>query len=127
MWYRAGLPYAVDPYSLETLGPADSNGALPSISAHSRPDEHTGELLWFDYSLKAPYMRYGVLGPDRKPRHAIDIDLPGPSLPHDMAITPNYSILHDLPLFYDAGALAAGLTLGALPDTGATTRRVAGV
>lgn len=108
MWYRAGLPYAVDPYTLETMGPADSDGAMRSISAHSRPDEHTGELLWFDYSLKAPYMRYGVLGPDRKPRHAVDISLPGPSLPHDMAITEHYSILHDFPLRPDPEALAAG-------------------
>lgn len=108
MWYRAGLPYAVDPYTLETLGPADAQGALPRISAHSRPDEHTGELLWFDYSLEAPYMRYGVLGPDRQPRHAIDVPLSGPSLPHDMAITEHYTILHDFPLKPDAQALAAG-------------------
>ena len=108
MWYRAGLPYAADPFTLETLGPADFDGALDSISAHSRPDEHTGELLWFDYSLTRPYMRYGVIGPDRKSRHAIEIPLDGPNLPHDMAVTPNWTILHDFPLRPDADALAAG-------------------
>jgi carotenoid cleavage dioxygenase len=39
MWCRSGPPYAVDPKTLETIGPADHQGATPSISAHSRPDE----------------------------------------------------------------------------------------
>lgn len=108
MWYRSGMPYAVDPYTLETLGTADYDGALDRISAHSRPDEHTGELLWFDYALRAPYMRYGVIGPDRKSRHAIEVPLPGPNLPHDMAVTEHYTILHDFPLRPDPEALAAG-------------------
>ena len=108
MWYRAGLPYAVDPLTLETLGPSDFEGAVPRISAHSRPDEHTGELLFFDYRLTPPYMEYGVVGPDRKLRHKIKIPLPGPRLPHDMALTEHYTILHDFPLWPDAEALAMG-------------------
>lgn len=108
MWYRSGLPYALDPMTLETLGPADYDGALDRISAHSRPDEHTGELLWFDYALQAPYMRYGVIGPDRRARHAIEVPLPGPNLPHDMAVTEHYTILHDFPLRLDLEAMAAG-------------------
>jgi carotenoid cleavage dioxygenase len=108
MWYRSGLPYAVDPVTLETLGPVDFDGPRTRISAHSRPDEHTGELLWFDYDLRPPYLRYGVVGPDRQPRHAIDVPLPGPGLPHDMAVTEHYTILHDFPLRPDPEALAAG-------------------
>ncbi len=108
MWYRSGMPYAVDPYTLETAGPADFDGAISRISAHSRPDEHTGELLFFDYALTPPYMQYGVVGPDRKLRHKIDIDLPAPGLPHDMAITEHYTILHDFPLRPDPEALTAG-------------------
>jgi carotenoid cleavage dioxygenase len=108
MWYRSGLPYAIDPMTLQTLGPADFDGAINRISSHSRPDEHTGELLFFDYALTAPYMQYGVIGPDRKLRHRIDIDLPGPTLPHDMTVTENYTVLHDFPLRPDPEALAAG-------------------
>ena len=92
MWYRSGMPYALDPVTLQTLGAADYEGAIQRISAHSRPDEHTGELLFFDYALKPPYMQYGVIGPDRKLRHHIHVDLPGPSLPHDMAVTEHYTI-----------------------------------
>jgi carotenoid cleavage dioxygenase len=108
MWYRSGMPYWVDPATLETIGPADHGGALSRISAHSRPDETTGELVWFDYGTEAPYMRYGVIGPDRQPRHAIDVPLPGPRLPHDMAVTENYTIVHDFPLLPDVEAFRAG-------------------
>ena len=31
----------------------------------------------------------------------MDIDPPGPRSPHDMGLTENYAILHDLPLFHD--------------------------
>ena len=82
------MPYAVDPDTLETIGTSDFEGAVMRLSAHSRPDAHTGELIFFDYSLKAPYM--------------------GPSLPHDMAITEHFTILHDFPLRPDPEALKAG-------------------
>ncbi len=108
MWYRTGIPYAVDPNTLETCGPADFDGAVSRISAHSRPDEHTGELLWFDYGTTEPYLRYGVIGPDRKSRHRVEISLPKLGLPHDMAITPHWTILHDFPLRPDPEALKVG-------------------
>ncbi len=108
MWYRSGMPYALDPDTLDTLGPANFGGAIDRVSAHSRPDEHTGELIYFDYDTKPPYMRYGVVGPDRCVRHQIDVPLPGPRLPHDMAITEHYSILHDFPLLLDEEAFKLG-------------------
>ena len=108
MWYRSGMPYAVDPVTLETLGRSDFDGVVDRISAHSRPDEHTGELLFFDYDTKPPYMRYGVADAQRKVRHLIDIPMERPGLPHDMAVTENYTILHDFPLRPDPEALKAG-------------------
>ncbi len=109
MWYKGGgTPYAVDPYTLKTLGKADADGALGGISAHSRSDEHTGEFLFFDYGPTPPYMTYGVVGPDRKVKHKIEVPLPGPSLPHDMAVTEHYTILHDFPLRPDPQALKHG-------------------
>ncbi len=108
MWYRSGMPYELDPETLETVGRADYGGALDRISAHSRPDEITGELMWFDYGTQPPYMRYGVIGPDGKSCTNIEVPLPGPRLPHDMAITPHYSILHDFPLLLDDEAWKLG-------------------
>ena len=108
MWYQSGLPYHVDIDTLETIGPADYDGAITRISAHSRPDEHTGELLYFDYFKEAPYMKCGVIGADGKRKTEIPIRLPGARLPHDMAVTDKYTILHDFPLFQDAEAARHG-------------------
>jgi carotenoid cleavage dioxygenase len=108
-WYLAGELYAVDPQTLETIGRETFADTLPCrVSAHSKVDERTGEFLFFDYGKKPPYMSYGVVGADRRLRHWTPIELPGPRLPHDMAFTERFAILHDLPLFYDMDAFRAG-------------------
>ncbi|PQA86574.1 carotenoid oxygenase family protein [Hyphococcus luteus] len=107
-FYMCGEGYLLDPYTLEDHGTA---GWVPEegISAHPKIDLETGEMLFFNYSKKAPYMHYGVVGPDRKLKHFTPIPLPGPRLPHDMAFTKNYSIFADLPLFWDEELLKAGI------------------
>jgi carotenoid cleavage dioxygenase-like enzyme len=110
MWYLGGDVYRCDPFDLSTLGKLSTDPRLAGvpISAHSRVDERTGELMFFAYGKTAPYMHYGVLDRHGALKTFIPIALPGPRLPHDMAITPHYSVLHDLPLFQDDDALAAG-------------------
>ena len=105
-FYQCGVPYIVDAETLETEGPIDADGMkIRQVSAHSRTDLNTGEFIFFDYDVTPPYMTYGVLNPDGGLKHFTDITLPGPRLPHDMAITPNYSVLMDLPLFWDPALL----------------------
>ena len=53
-------------------------------------------------------MRYGVVSRSGELTTHVDIPLPGPRLPHDMAFTENWSILNDLPLFWSPEALADG-------------------
>jgi carotenoid cleavage dioxygenase-like enzyme len=102
LWYQCGLPYKVDARTLETLGVENFRGALKrTVSAHAKVDEHTGELLFFDYATKPPFMTYNVVSTNGELIHHSPIDVPGPRLPHDMAITQHYSILMDLPLFWD--------------------------
>ena len=103
LWYLCGVPYRVDPVSLETLGAADFGGRLAtSVSAHPKVDERTGELVYFTLSdFEAPHMRYGVVSRDGELVHEIPIDLPGCRAPHDITITERYSIVHDLSLFHD--------------------------
>ena len=72
-------------------------------------DEATGELLFFNYGKQAPYMHYGVVSPAGELVHYVDVPLPGPRLPHDMAFTERYAILNDCPLFWDPAALAKGV------------------
>jgi len=109
LWYLSGTPFALDPLSLETIGPEDFGGTRRcNISAHAKVDEQTNELFFFDYGSEPPFMRYGVVGPAGQITHQVDIDLPGPRLPHDMAITEHYAILLDLPLFNEPKAFAMG-------------------
>ncbi|MYW06592.1 carotenoid oxygenase family protein [Streptomyces sp. SID3343] len=108
-WYLCGTPRSLDPLSLETLGAETFLGTLTGdFMAHPKVDESTGELFWFDYGPEPPYLRYGVVGPDGKVSHTTAIDLPGPRLPHDMAITDNYAILMDLPLIQNQEARRQG-------------------
>jgi carotenoid cleavage dioxygenase-like enzyme len=110
-FYQCGDLYRLNPTTLETLDKATWHGAFPGaigVSAHPKHDERTGELLFFNYGTEAPYMHYGVVDRDDNLVTYIDVPLPGPRLPHDMAFTENYAVLNDLPLFWDPGALAAG-------------------
>ena len=61
--------------------------------------------MFFNYSKHAPYLHFGVVGPDNKLKRYIPVPTPGPRLPHDMAFTENYAILNDLPVFWDAKLL----------------------
>ncbi|MCC5868590.1 MAG: carotenoid oxygenase family protein [Gammaproteobacteria bacterium] len=108
-WYMSGDIYKIDPVTLETLGKAPyAKRYGGGFSAHPKVDAHTGELMFFDYWNEAPYMSYGVVAADGTVRNHVPIELPGPRLPHDMAITEHYSILHDLPLLHDEAAMALG-------------------
>src|SRR5713226_7478066 len=102
LWYQCGLPYKLNARTLETLGVEDFGGQLKrTISAHAKVDPVSGELLFFDYSTKPPYLTYNVVSASGELTHHAPIDIPGPRLPHDMAFTERFSILMDLPLFWD--------------------------
>lgn len=115
-FYQCGEGYRLDPESLETLGTADW---VPEdgISAHPKVDEATGELLFFNYSTKAPYLHYGVVGPDNQLKHFIPVPLLGPRLPHDMAFTENFAIFNDCPLYWKPELIERNLYIPAYhPD-----------
>ncbi len=107
-FYQCGEGYRLDPFTMEQYG-TEAWVPVDGISAHCKTDEATGELLFFNYSKHAPYMHYGVVGADNRLKHYVPVPLPGPRLPHDMAFTANYSILNDMPLFWDPELLKRGL------------------
>ena len=109
-WYMAGIPYLINPITLETIKAAENyvSGNGKGFSAHPKVDEITGELMYFDYYHEHPYMSYGVVSPEGELVHHVPIELPGSRLPHDMAITEHYSILHDLPVLHKENAYEAG-------------------
>ncbi|MEP2493637.1 MAG: carotenoid oxygenase family protein, partial [Parasphingorhabdus sp.] len=115
-FYQCGEGYRLDPETLETLGTA---GWVPEdgISAHPKVDEATGELLFFNYSTKAPFLQYGVVGSDNQLKHLVPIDLPGARLPHDMAFTENFAIFNDCPLYWKPELIERNLYIPAYhPD-----------
>jgi carotenoid cleavage dioxygenase-like enzyme len=112
--YQCGDLYRVDPYSGDTLGKEDWRGDFPfdwGVSAHPKVDDRTGELLFFNYSKQDPFMHYGVVDDTGALVHYVDVPLPGPRLPHDMAFTENYVILNDFPLFWEPRLLERNVHL----------------
>ncbi len=103
-FYQCGEGYQLDAETLDDLGVAPWV-PLDGISAHCKVDTLTGELLFFNYSKHAPFMHFGVVGPDGAMRQYRPVPLPGPRLPHDMAFSENWAILNDMPLFWDAELL----------------------
>jgi carotenoid cleavage dioxygenase len=110
-FYQCGDLYRLDPLTLADLGRESWGGRFPreGVSAHTKVDEATGELLFFNYGKEPPYMHYGVVSPEGELVHYVDVPLPGPRLPHDMAFTEHWAILNDCPLFWDPAALARGV------------------
>mgnify|MGYP001092091807 CR=1 FL=1 len=110
LWWLGGQPYALSVPDLETQGPVDFGGTLTSgIAAHPKVDPLTGEMMFFDYSLyAAPYLRYGVASKEGLVTHETVIDLPGPRLLHDIAITKHYTLFMDFPMTWDREKLKLG-------------------
>ena len=111
-FYQCGELYRVDPYTADTLGKETFNGGFPfdwGVSAHPKVDDRTDEMLFFNYSKHSPYLHYGVVDANNDLVHYVDIPLPGPRLPHDMAFTRNYAIFNDFPLFWDPTLLQSDL------------------
>lgn len=100
MHYQCGEAYGMDPETLEPLGTAPWV-PLDGAAAHAKVDERTGELLFFNFSKHAPYMHYGVVNRRGQLQTYIPVPLPGPRIPHDMSFSEHYTILNDLPMFWE--------------------------
>lgn len=106
LWYISGQPVALDLETLETVRTETFGDKLPkNVSAHSKVDPFTGEMVFFDYALYEPTMSYGTVSAGGRLTQFQEIDLPGPRLPHDMGLTENYVILHDLPVIFSESAI----------------------
>ena len=110
-FYQCGDLYRHDPRTLADLGTETWDGQFPTqgVSAHTKVDERSGEMLFFNYSATAPYLNYGVVNAANELVHYTPVTLPGPRLPHDMAFTENYAILNDCPMFWDPDLLVRGI------------------
>ncbi|APR86933.1 Lignostilbene-alpha,beta-dioxygenase [Minicystis rosea] len=110
LWWLGGDAYALRLPSLETCGVETWGGKVKTISAHPKVDAATGEMMFFDYKPFPPYLTYGVANAAGELTHLTTIDLPGPRLQHDMAITERFSIFLDMSMMWDPKLLAQGKT-----------------
>lgn len=110
LWWLGGEPYVVKLPELETCGIETFGGKIKTVSAHPKVDPVSGEMMFFDYKPFPPYLTYGVVSAGGELVHHTEIELPGPRLQHDMAITERYAIFLDMSMMWDPELLAQGRT-----------------
>lgn len=97
---EGGLPYQVTG-ELDTVGAYDFGGRLrTSMTAHPKTDPITGELYFYGYSATAPYLTFHVADAAGQLLCSVPVDVPGPTMMHDFAITEHYVIWLDLPMVF---------------------------
>ena len=105
---EGGFPYELRA-DLDTVGPFTFDGALrTAMTAHPKRCPITGELLFFGYSLIAPYLTYHRAAADGRLLESRDIDVPRPTMMHDFAITETKVIFFDSPIAFDRAHAASG-------------------
>ncbi|MFM8310465.1 MAG: carotenoid oxygenase family protein [Ilumatobacteraceae bacterium] len=118
VWGHAGRVFALEEASLpnevtldlDTLGPCDFDGRLRTpMTAHPHTCAETGEMHFFGYELvKAPYVTYHIVDAGGTLVHSQPIDVPGPTMVHDFALSRNYAIFLDLPVAFDLDLAISG-------------------
>jgi all-trans-8'-apo-beta-carotenal 15,15'-oxygenase len=112
-----GLPYALDPVSLETRGEFNFGGALNDVSpfaAHPKMDALTGELFNFGvaFSETAPTLNLYRFGPRAELVYRSRLPLERASTVHDFGLSPSYAVFYLSPYVLDMRRLVAeGRTL----------------
>ncbi|RBQ17886.1 dioxygenase [Spongiactinospora rosea] len=105
---EGGFPYEVTP-ELATIGAYTFDGALHTpMTAHPKTCPITGELLFFGYRLRPPYLTYYRADAAGKVVQTRVIDVPRATMMHDFAVTRDHVIFLDLPVIFDAAQAAAG-------------------
>ena len=121
--WEAGSPHSLTMPSLETLGEETFDGTWTgSFTAHPVICPQTGEMVTFGYNVVGEFgVTYGVFDENAKLTHKADIKLKGkPVMIHDCAITPDYSLIIDMPVTFSLERAMAGKPAFAWePDNGA--------
>ncbi|KAJ3697814.1 hypothetical protein LUZ61_001519 [Rhynchospora tenuis] len=118
---EADKPYVVkvlEDGDLQTLGLLDYDKRLKhSFTAHPKVDPFTDEMFTFGYSHDPPYVTYRVINKDGVMLDPVPITIPAPVMMHDFAITENYAIFMDLPLYFKPKDMVKGKLIFTFDDT----------
>ncbi len=105
---EGSFPYIVTG-ELETVGFNDYEGKLDTaMSAHAKICPVSGELLFFGYSPFPPYLTYHRVSRDGKLVQSEVINVAGPTMMHDFAVTEHYALFLDLPVIFDMQLASQG-------------------
>jgi carotenoid cleavage dioxygenase len=97
---EGSFPYVLDE-RLETVGWTDFGGKLTSaFTAHPKLCPVTGEMLAFGYGQLPPYLVYLRVSPDGRLVQSEEIEVGGPTMMHDFAITERHALFLDLPVVF---------------------------
>ena len=109
---ESGVPYQIALPSLETVGPyALGHDADQPFTAHPKSDPATGELLYIRYRLGVrPYVIYGILNQHGCVVHETSVETVRPSMMHDFAVSAHYTLVLDLPLYFDIARALRGMS-----------------
>ncbi|MEV4393593.1 carotenoid oxygenase family protein [Nonomuraea sp. NPDC049607] len=125
-----GLPHEVTP-ELATVGPCDFGGRLTTaMTAHPKQDPLTGELHFFGYGYFPPFLTYHRLSAAGELVESREIEVPGPTMMHDFAVTEHHLVWLDLPVVFDLNRQGMpyawedgyGARIGVTPRAGGPTR-----
>ncbi|MBB5893715.1 carotenoid oxygenase family protein [Kutzneria kofuensis] len=106
---ETSYPYEIS-RELDTLGPCDFNGRLTTgMTAHPKEDPETGELHLFDYGMRPPFLTYHRLSAAGELVASFPVQVAGPTMMHDFAITRNHVVWLDLPVVFDMELVGRGM------------------
>ena len=105
---ESSFPTAVTA-DLQTIGCFDFGGRLATaMTAHPKTCPLTGELHFFGYSFMPPFLTYHRADADGRLVQSEVIEVPGPTMMHDFAITDRHVLFMDLPVVFDLELALAG-------------------
>ena len=103
---EGGFPYELT-RALDTVGPWTFEDRLATpMTAHPKTCPRTGELLFFGYQLRPPFVTYHVADAGGRLVRSIPITVPRATMMHDFAITASRAIFLDSPLVFDPAGIA---------------------
>ncbi len=94
---------------LDTIGYCDFDGRLTTpMTAHPKICPRTGEMHFFGYGFMPPFLTYHCADAAGRLVRSEVIDVRGPTMIHDFAVTERHVVFMDLPVCFDLARVEAG-------------------